>query len=133
MEIIAKSKFIRISQKKMKLVGRLVRRMPVDKALAVLANTQVKGAAILAKVLEQAKANAINNFSCREENLRIKTIEVGKGAFLKRWRPVSRGRAHPILKRTCHLRVIIEGDKEVGKKEEKAKKPIEERKKKNGK
>ncbi len=105
----------------------------MSQALVVLANTKVKGAAILLKVIEQAKANAVNNFSCREESLVIKSIEVGKGAFLKRWRPVSRGIAHPILKRTCHLRVIVEGDKEAIKKEDKAKKPTEERKKKNGK
>jgi hypothetical protein len=31
-----------------------------------------------------------------------------EGATLKRWQPVSRGRAHPILKRTSHIKVILE-------------------------
>ena len=42
-----------------------------------------------------------------EEQLVISEIRVDEGPAFKRFRPVSRGRAHPILKRTCHLTVVI--------------------------
>ncbi len=42
-----------------------------------------------------------------ESELIVKEIRVDEGARLKRFRPVSRGRAHPIQKRTAHLTVIV--------------------------
>ncbi len=42
-----------------------------------------------------------------ETELVVKEIRVDEGARLKRFRPVSRGRAHPIQKRTAHLTVVI--------------------------
>jgi len=42
-----------------------------------------------------------------EEELVISEIRVDEGPAFKRFRPVSRGRAHPILKRTCHLTVVV--------------------------
>jgi len=42
-----------------------------------------------------------------EQELLIKEIRVDQGPAFKRFRPVSRGRAHPILKRTCHLTVVV--------------------------
>lgn len=42
-----------------------------------------------------------------EEELLIKEIRADEGPRFKRFRPVSRGRAHPILKRTCHLTVVV--------------------------
>ena len=42
-----------------------------------------------------------------EEQLIVSEIRVDEGPAFKRFRPVSRGRAHPILKRTCHLTVVV--------------------------
>jgi large subunit ribosomal protein L22 len=42
-----------------------------------------------------------------EEQLVVSEIRVDEGPAFKRYRPVSRGRAHPILKRTCHLTVVV--------------------------
>jgi len=42
-----------------------------------------------------------------EEELVISEIRVDEGPRFKRYQPVSRGRAHPILKRTCHLTVVV--------------------------
>ncbi len=46
-----------------------------------------------------------------EEQLVISEIRVDGGPVFKRFRPVSRGRAHPILKRTCHLTVVVSDPK----------------------
>ena len=43
-----------------------------------------------------------------ENQLVVKEIRVDEGPRFKRFRPVSRGRAHPILKRTCHLTVVVQ-------------------------
>lgn len=43
-----------------------------------------------------------------ENQLVIKEIRVDEGPHFKRFRPVSRGRAHPIKKRTCHLTVVVQ-------------------------
>ncbi|MDX1440277.1 MAG: uL22 family ribosomal protein [Rubricoccaceae bacterium] len=34
-------------------------------------------------------------------------MHVDEAPYLKRWRPVSRGRAHPILKRSSHLTIEV--------------------------
>ena len=53
-------------------------------------------------------SNATNNLKLNSKDLRIKTIEILKGPFYKRWQPVSRGMAHQIKKRTTHIKVILE-------------------------
>jgi large subunit ribosomal protein L22 len=70
-----------------------------------------KGAARpLGKVIASAVANAKHNHQLNEKTLKFKSIVANEGPTLKRWRTVSRGRAHPILKRTSHIRVVLEGE-----------------------
>jgi len=45
----------------------------------------------------------------KKESLIIKKIEVNKGPALKRGQPISRGQMHPILKRTSHIKIVLEG------------------------
>ena len=42
-----------------------------------------------------------------EENLFISKITVDEGPKLKRWHPMSRGRAYPILKRSSHIAIVL--------------------------
>ena len=46
-------------------------------------------------------------------DLTIASIEVGEGARYKRFRPVSRGRAHGIIKRTCRITITLATKAEV--------------------
>ena len=39
--------------------------------------------------------------------LYIKEATVGDAPTLKRWRPRARGSASPILKRSCHIRIVL--------------------------
>lgn len=57
--------------------------------------------------MRQAVANAVNNHQLTIDDLEIENILVKVGTTYKRWQPVSRGRAHKILKRTCHVEVIL--------------------------
>jgi len=97
----------RISPKKANLVAGLVRRKSVKEALDILKFTPKKAAPLLLQVIKSAAANAINNLKQKEENLFIDEIIVTEGTTMKRFIPVSRGRAHPIRKKTSHITVKI--------------------------
>ncbi len=99
---------IRISPKKANLVSGLVRGINVNDALNQLKLTPKKGAKILYKVIDSAASNAENNLKQNREKLYIKEIVVTKGPTYKRSLPVSRGRSHPILKRTAQIRVMLD-------------------------
>lgn len=100
-------RYTRISPKKANLIAGMVRRMDAKKAMDTLKFTNKKGADILYKVVASAVANAKNNFKQKEDHLIVEEIVVTKGPTLKRHVPVSRGRAHPILKRTSHITVKL--------------------------
>ena len=98
---------IRISPKKVNLVAGLVRNKNAEEALNILKFTPKKAAQILYKVVHSAMANAENNFKQKKDELIIKEIVVTEGRTLKRSLPISRGRVHPILKRTSHITVSV--------------------------
>lgn len=100
-------KNIRISPKKLNLVAEMVRRKPVKEADAILKFVAKRGGVFLQKALASAVANAENNFKQDANTLIIEEIIVGKGPTLKRFMPVSRGRAHPILKRTSQVMIRV--------------------------
>jgi len=99
---------IRISPDKANLVAGLVRGKSVNDALDFLKFTPKKAAPILAKVIRSAAANAEKNFSQDRKQLLVKEIIVNAGPTFKRFNPVSKGRGHPILKRTSHITVLVE-------------------------
>lgn len=101
------AKHVRISPKKANLVAGLVRKKNVVEALDILKFTPKKAAKILYKVLHSAIANAENNFKQNKDSLSIQEIVVTEGRTLKRSVPVSRGRVHPIRKRTSHITVTV--------------------------
>lgn len=98
---------IRISPKKLNLVAEMVRRKSVAQADSILRFTNKKAAEIVRKAIASAVANAENNFKQEKEMLFVDEIIVGKGPTLKRFNPVSRGRAHPILKRVSIITIKI--------------------------
>ena len=107
-EITAYQKYIRQTPQKLRLVADMIRNLSVDQALIQLKVSSKNGAKAVEKVLTQARANAIDN-GFRSDTLKIKSIQIEEGATYKRWQPVSRGRAHSILKRTSHIRIVLEG------------------------
>jgi len=111
MQIKATQKYIRISPRKVQLVVDAIRNLPPQEALQQLKFIPKAAALPIAKTIRQAMANAANNAHLSEKLLTFKSIQVGKGATYKRWRPVSRGRAHSIYKRTSRLTVILESKK----------------------
>ena len=115
MNVIAKSQNIRMSARKLRLVADLVRKMSLEEARVTLKHTPQRAAQPILLTLNQAVANATNNFGLSESSLRLAEIQVTEGPTYKRWRAVSRGRANPLMKRTAHLRLVISGEKLVSK------------------
>ena len=123
----AEQKYIRISPRKVRLVVDTIRDLTPNEALEQLTFIRKAAAVPVAKTIKQAMANAVKNSNVNEDSLRFNTIQVGEGPTFKRWRAVSRGRAHKILKRTSHIKVLIETREEekaptINKTEEKRKK-----------
>lgn len=59
------------------------------------------------ELVKSAVANAEHNYKQNKKDLYISRLVVTEGATLKRARPVSRGRSHPILKRTSHITLEV--------------------------
>ena len=104
--ITAKSKYIRQSPYKLRLVLNLIRGLPVSEALDILKFTKRKASDEITKVIQSAMANAENNFGLNSNDLYFSKAIADEGPTLKRFRPRARGRAGRINKRTSHL--IIE-------------------------
>lgn len=108
MLIKAEQKYLRMSPRKLRAVGSLVAGMAPFRALSILEHIQKRAALPIGKVIKQALANARNNSKIAEDELVIRELVIGQGPTYKRFRPVSRGRAHSIKKRTSHIKVILE-------------------------
>ena len=98
---------VRISPKKANLVADMVRNKDAVKAMDYLAFLPKKAARPLRQAIGSAVANATNNFKQDKDKLYIKSIIIGHGATYHRFRPVSRGRAHPIRKKTTHISIEL--------------------------
>ena len=96
-----------MSAQKGRLVADLIRGKPVDQALNILAFNPKKGAAIMKKLLESAIANAEHNDGADIDELKVKTIYVERGMFLKRFQARAKGRGNRVLKHTCHIFITV--------------------------
>jgi large subunit ribosomal protein L22 len=111
MQAVAKAKYLRMSRQKIARILNLIKGKRVDEALNILHFT-LKAAAL---PVEKTLRSAVANLAQQEEGQRlelheimIKNAFVDEGPTLRRFRPMSMGRAGRIRKRTSHLTVIIE-------------------------
>ena len=107
METRASLRSARISAQKGRLVADMIRGQPVDKALNTLTFTPKKGAAIIKKLLQSAIANAEHNDGADIDALKVKSVLVERGAFLKRFQARAKGRGNRVLKHTCNIFVTV--------------------------
>jgi len=89
----------------------LIRGRDVQDAMNILKFTPNRAAGMVSKVLNSAVANA-NEAEADVDRLYVDKVQVDEGPTIKRFRPKDRGRAHPILKRTSHITVIVEQEPE---------------------
>jgi large subunit ribosomal protein L22 len=107
MEVKSVQKFVRTSPRKLRLVADMIRVVSPSQAIEILPHVQKRAAEPLLKVVKSAIANAKQQ-GYLSDTLIFKEIQINAGPTLKRGMPVSRGRWHPIKKRTSHIRVVLE-------------------------
>ena len=104
----ATAKYLRISPSKVRIVLNVIRGKNYEDAVAILKNMPNSGAEYALKVLESAGANAENNLGLNKNELIVSECFADGGPILKRFQPVSKGRAHSIKKRTSHITIILD-------------------------
>ncbi len=107
MEVQAITRNVRMSAQKMREVVRQIQGLNAIQAQAVLAVVPRKGARLVAQTLKSALANAENNRKLKPAGLRIKQAVAGSGPIAKRFIPKARGSGGPILKRSCHIKIVL--------------------------
>lgn len=107
MDVIALTKYSRISPKKARQVAREIAGRPANDALELLKFIPRKSARLLYKTLHSAIANAENNHNLNSDDLIVKTAIVEEGPAFRRFKAAARGSAKPIRKPTSHLRIVL--------------------------
>ena len=108
MEITAKIRMIRISPRKVRIVGDVIKKKNVNEAMGLLMYMPQKASFILKKLLDSALANAKQKKYVDIDNLYVKNVLVDGGPMLKRFLPRAMGRATKIRKRMSHITLILD-------------------------
>ena len=103
----ASAKYVGIPASKAKIVLDQVKGKDVRTAEALLKYNPRIAAEIIGKVLKSAVANAENNLGMDVSKLYVEEAFSGQGPTMKRIRPRAQGRAFRILKRSCHISIIL--------------------------
>ena len=96
-----------MSASKARVVLNLIRNEDVNTAREILADTSREAADVIGKVLASAVANAVANDAMNADELYVSAAFADEGVTMKRFTPRARGRAGKILKRSCHITVIV--------------------------
>jgi ribosomal protein L22, bacterial type len=105
----ATAKFLIASPTKVRPVAKVVKRKAYPVAMAILENMPQKGAALISQTMKSAASNALyKNKSLDEDMLFVKDIMIDEGPRLKRIWCRGKGRADMLLKRMCHITVIVD-------------------------
>jgi large subunit ribosomal protein L22 len=113
LEVRARTKYVRTSAQKAKLVLDLIRGKQAAQALAILRFTKKAVARDIEKTLRSAIANAVQEADrsqkrrLDEDDLYVSACHADPGPSQKRVRPAPMGRAYRVIKRTTHLTVQV--------------------------
>jgi len=119
MEAIAKTKHLKGSPRKARLVIDLIRGRNVSQALSILKFTDKRAADPIAKTLQSAIANATyqaekQNIAIDPDDLWVKTCFVDMGAHKnrRRMRPAPQGRAYREQRHYCHITIMVTSEEQ---------------------
>lgn len=110
MRVLATHKNARIAPRKVRPLARMLKGLSVAEArmqLQYLPGRAVRD--VVLAVLQSAVANAEHNLGLSADVLKVVEVRVDGAFAMKRFRPASRGSAHPFVKRTSHVTVVVEG------------------------
>jgi large subunit ribosomal protein L22 len=108
MAYTATHRHARIGARKVRSLANLIRGKHADEALDILKYMPHRGARMLEKVLRSALGNAEDRAAPNIGDLIVVDARVDGGPMLKRIKPMSRGQAFGILRRTSHIRVSLD-------------------------
>ena len=107
-EVKAINKMIRTSSQKLNLIVKDIRKKDINSALNILKFSNKRVSKEVLKTLNSAVANAENNNNLDIDKLFVKEAYVGKSLRMKRFRPMSKGRAFQIIKPFSRLTLVLE-------------------------
>ena len=107
-EVKAINKMIRTSSQKLNLIVKDIRKKDINAALNILKFSNKRVSKEVLKTLNSAVANAENNNNLDIDKLFVKEAYVGKSLKMKRFRPMSKGRAFQIIKPFSRLTLVLE-------------------------
>ena len=103
------TKYLIVSPFKIRPVADLIRRKPYIDAMSILENMPHKGARLIKKTMVSAASNALSrDKQLVEDMLYVKEITVNEGPRMRRVWFRARGRADMLLKRMCHITVVVD-------------------------
>jgi large subunit ribosomal protein L22 len=97
-----------VAPKKLRVILHEVRGKRVDEAMALLRFMTTPHAAIVAKAVRSAAANAENNYDMDPRRLRVTQAYAGDSEKLRRLFPRARGRADIIRRRRSNITIVVE-------------------------
>jgi large subunit ribosomal protein L22 len=107
MQVHAITRNFPTSPQKMREVVRQIQGLPAEAAVAVLTMVPRKSARGALKTLRSAMASAENNRNVKVDSLQVKEATAGAATSLKRFTPKARGSAGPVIKRRCHIKIVL--------------------------
>ena len=107
-EVKAINKMIRTSSQKLNLIVKDIRKKDINAAVNILKFSNKRVSKEVLKTLNSAVANAENNNNLDIDKLVVKEAYVGKSLRMKRFRPMSKGRAFQIIKPFSRLTLVLE-------------------------
>ena len=117
MEAIAKTRHLKGSPRKTRLVIDLIRGENVSRALAILKFTDKRAAGPIEKTLRSAIANATylaeqQNIAVDPDDLWVRTcfVDMGPTKNRRRMRPAPQGRAYREQRHYCHITIQVTSD-----------------------
>lgn len=106
----AKTKHVKVSPQKARLIIDLIRGKSIEEALFILKQTSTKSGRLITKTLLSAVANAKHNEGAEGEFF-VVIAQVDKGPSHKRAWTRSRGMRAPIERKTSHITIYVDTKK----------------------
>lgn len=99
---------VKITPRKARYVLDGIRGKDVSVALGILANSgRAKANRVVSKLINSAKANAVNNYHMDEEKLYVASIQCSDSVKMRRFLPRAKGSASGMVKRYANIYVTL--------------------------
>ncbi|MEI6650217.1 MAG: 50S ribosomal protein L22 [Candidatus Moraniibacteriota bacterium] len=108
MQVTARLNKLQVAPRKVRLVAKTIVGMSVAAAKTELSKQVKRSSEPVGKLLGSAVSNAEHNYGLDAENLFVRSVVVGDGVRLKRFKPRAFGRAAEIIRRQSNIVLVLE-------------------------